>query len=156
VPTEVVDRIHELLRSAGIAYREVEHEPTHTSEESARARGEELRVGGKALVLKVAEEFRLFVLSAARQLDSSATKQYFNVKRQRFATTEELLELTGLTPGCVPPFGRPVLPFDLYVDVSIVENERIAFNAGRHTTSIIMSVADYMRVARPTVFRFSS
>ena len=29
-------------------FREVHHEPTRTSEESARARGEELRVGGKA------------------------------------------------------------------------------------------------------------
>jgi Ala-tRNA(Pro) deacylase len=155
VPDELLQRIRELLRSAGIAFREVEHEPTHSSEESARARGEDLKVGGKALVLKVDGTFRLLVLSAARQLDSGAIKHYFGAKRQRFATREELHEMTGLTPGAVPPFGRPILPFDLFVDGSIQENERIAFNAGSLTTSIIMSVKDYVRVSQPTVFSFS-
>ena len=155
MPGDVLDRIRELLRSTGIAFREVRHEPTHTSEESARARGEELKVGGKALVLKVDETFRLFVLSAARQLDSAAIRHYFGAKRQRFATPEELHEITGLTPGAVPPFGRPVLPFDLFVDDSILENERIAFNAGLLTTSIIMSVKDYVGVTKPAVFKFS-
>jgi len=48
----------------------------------------------------------------------------------RFASREELLELTGLVPGSVPPFGRPILPFPLYVDTGIAANDRIAFNAG--------------------------
>ncbi len=152
---DVLERIRELLNVAGIEFREVQHEPTRTSEESARARGEELKVGGKALVLKVDETFRLFVLSAARKLDSRAIKYYFGAPRQRFATSEELREMTGLTPGAVPPFGRPVLPFDLSVDSSILENQRIAFNAGSLTTSIIMSVKDYVRVAQPIVFSFS-
>jgi len=155
VPVDISDRIRELLRAAGITFREVQHEPTRTSEESARARGEELKVGGKALVLKVDDAFRLFVLSAARKLDSGAIKHYFGAKRQRFATSEELHEMTGLKPGAVPPFGRPVLPFDLFVDGSILENERIAFNAGSLRTSIIMSVTDYVRVAQPIVFSFS-
>jgi Ala-tRNA(Pro) deacylase len=94
------------------------------------------------------------VLSAALQLDSVAVKRHFGVKRQRFATSEELGGW-GLTTGAVPPFGRPVLPFDLFVDRSIVANPRIAFNAGSLTTSIIMSVPDYLRVAQPTIFDFS-
>jgi Ala-tRNA(Pro) deacylase len=154
VPNEVLDRIHTLLRAAEVEFREIEHEPTHTSAESARARGEELRIGGKALLLKVEDTFHLFVLSAALKLDSAAVKRYFSVKRQRFATSEELSAL-GLVPGAVPPFGKPVLPFDLYVDRSIVANPRIAFNAGSLTTSIIMSVPDYLRIAQPTVFDFS-
>jgi Ala-tRNA(Pro) deacylase len=155
VPNDVLERIRELLRSAGTAFREVQHEPTRTSEQSARARGEELKVGGKAQVVKVDDTFRLFVLSAARKLDSAAIKRYFGTKKTRFATGEELFELAGVIPGAVPPFGRPILPFPLYVDASILENERIAFNAGSLTTSIIMSVNDYMRVAQPTVFGFS-
>ena len=148
-------RISAWLTEAGIAFRQVNHAPTHTSEESAAARGEELRNGGKALLLKVEDTFRLFVLSAARKLDSGAIKQHFGVKRMRFATPEELLESTGLVPGAVPPFGPPVLPFPLYVDESIVANRVIAFNAGALTTSIIMPVEDYLRIAQPTVLRFS-
>ena len=153
---EVHERIASLLRENGVSFRELHHEPTRTSEESARVRGEELKNGGKAIVLKVQNTFKLFVLSAARKLDSSCVKAYFKVKRLRFATEDELLNLTGLVPGSIPPFGRPIFDIDLFVDNSIMENERIAFNAGSLTDSIIMSVNDYARLACPEVFAFST
>ncbi len=147
--------ICELLDRDGVEYRTVHHEPTLTSEDSARARGEELKVGGKALLLKTGDEFRLFVFSAARKLASSAVRSRFDVRKLRFATKEELHQRTGLVPGSVPPFGDPVLPFPLYVDTSITENHRIAFNAGSLTDSIIMNVDDYLRIATPEVFEFT-
>ena len=153
--TDVHGRIRELLDGLGVEYRLVHHEPTLTSEDSARVRGEDIHIGGKALLVKTGDDFRLFVLSAARKFDSSAVKKYFGVKSVRFASRDELKEQTGLTPGAVPPFGRPVLPFDLFVDQSIVDNERIAFNAGSLTDSIIMAVADYLRAAQATVMHFT-
>ena len=117
-------------------------------------RGEDVRVGGKALLIKTGEEFRLFVLSASLKLDSAAIKQHFGVKKIRFATAEELEERTGLRPGSIPPFGQPILPFELYVDESILQNDRIAFNAGSLTDSVILAVKDYVNVARPQVLRF--
>jgi len=151
----VLDSIRALLNASGAIYREVHHPPTLTSEDSARERGEDLRIGGKALLLKVNDTLRLFVLSAARQLDSNAIKQHFAAKKTRFASPDELRELTGLVPGSVPPFGAPILPFELYVDESILENEKIAFNAGSLTDSVIMRVTDYLRIANPAVFKFS-
>ena len=56
-------------------------------------------------------------------------------------------ELTGLVPGAVPPFGEPILSLPLYVDASVLANERIAFNAGSLTDSIIMPIHDYRRIA---------
>ena len=157
MPDDVLQRIRELLTEAEISFREVHHEPTYTSEESARARGEEIRIGGKALLMKVADEFRLFVLPADRKIDSAAVRKQLGSRKMRFATKDELLELTGLVPGSVPPFGRPILPFDLYVDAAIGENDRIAFNAGSLTDSIIMPVADYLRIAQPIkVFAFGA
>jgi Ala-tRNA(Pro) deacylase len=153
---EVHRRIQAYLEESGVHFRELHHEPTLTSEESARVRGEELRNGGKAILLKVDNVFRLFVLSAARKLDSSKVKQHFGVKRLRFATREELLELTGLEPGSIPPFGSPIFDMELFVDSSITENDRIAFNAGSLTDSIIMNVKDYLRLAVPVIFDFSS
>ncbi|HVW83377.1 MAG TPA: YbaK/EbsC family protein [Bryobacteraceae bacterium] len=152
----VLDEIRAWLRRENVAFREVHHEPTRTSEESAKARGEELRVGGKALLIKVDDRFRLFVLSANRKLDSAAIKQYFGAKKTRFATPEELMEMTSLVPGSVPPFGEPILKFPLFVDPSVFENERVAFNAGSLTDSIVMPIADYRRLAQPEVFRFSA
>jgi Ala-tRNA(Pro) deacylase len=64
--------------------------------------------------------------------------------------------MTGLVPGNVPPFGEPILPFPLHADESVFENDRIAFNAGTMNDSIIMSVADWERIARPRRLHFSA
>ena len=152
----VLGAIRKTLDDGKITYRHVHHEATHTSEQSAAARGESIQIGGKALLMKVGGEYRLFVLSAALRLDSAAIHKRFGIKRARFATADELREMTGLVPGSVPPFGRPILPFDLFVDESILRNDRIAFNAGSLTDSIIMSVEDYVRIAKPEVFRFAA
>jgi prolyl-tRNA editing enzyme YbaK/EbsC (Cys-tRNA(Pro) deacylase) len=151
----LLHKIREWLAAESVLFREVHHEPTRTSEDSARARGEELRVGGKALLIKVDDTYRLFVLSADRKLDSAALKQRFSARKTRFATPEELMELTQLVPGAVPPFGAPILPFPLYVDPSVFENERIAFNAGSLTDSMVIATSDYRRIAAPEVFAFA-
>lgn len=153
--TPVYKSICNLLAERGIAFKAVSHEPTFTSEQSAKARGEDIRVGGKALLIKTGDVFRLFVLSAAAKLDSSSLKSRFGAKKIRFATAEELKELTGLVPGAVPPFGAPILPFELFIDPTITTNERIAFNAGSLTDSIVMATKDYLSVAGGTIFAFS-
>ena len=149
------EKIKNWLSSEGIIFEEVHHEPTKTSEESARVRGVDLSIGGKALVLKTDNSFGLFIFSAARKLDSGAVRRHFGVKKVRFADRDELMELTGLVPGSVPPFGKPLINLDLYVDNSIVKSDQIAFNAGSLTDSIIMSVEDYLKVANAEIFEFS-
>ena len=150
-----LDLIREHLRAQSIDFREVHHAPTFTSEESAKARGEDLRIGGKALLMKTGDVFRLFILSASLKADSAAIREKFNVKKIRFASADELKELTGLVPGSVPPFGPPILPFELYADPSVTANEKIAFNAGSLEDSIILRVDDWLRAARPEIFRFA-
>jgi prolyl-tRNA editing enzyme YbaK/EbsC (Cys-tRNA(Pro) deacylase) len=146
-PSNVLHAVRAYLRSAGAAFVEKEHEPTFTSEESARARGEPLKIGAKALLIKTDQTFRLFVLPADRKVDSQAIKRQLGAKKLRFADAAELAELTGLVPGSVPPFGEPILPLELFADPALCDNEKVAFNAGSLTTSIIMSAADYRRVA---------
>ncbi len=152
---DVLQSIKDHLDGRGITYRCLHHQPTSTSQESADARGEDVRIGGKALLIKAGGRFCLFVLSAALKIDSAAIKTRLAVKKMRFATAEELQAQTGLVPGAVPPFAKPFFDFDLYVDESILRNDKIAFNAGSRTDSIVMSVSDYMAVTQPTVFRFS-
>lgn len=151
-----LETIRNLLDEAGIEYSEREHAPTRTSKEAAAARAEDLSTGAKALLLRTDEVFRLFVLPADRKLDSGAIRRHLCVKRTRFATPEELLDMTGLVPGSVPPFGEPVLPFELYADVDVGATAgRVAFNAGSLTHSIGMAAADWKKIARPVQFRFS-
>ena len=114
-----------------------------------------MEIGGKAILLKTDDVFRLFVLSASRRVDSAAIRRQLQAKKTRFASREELFGLTGLVPGSVPPFGSPILPFELFVDPSILANEKIAFNAGSLEVSIVMALPDYLRAAAPKILAFS-
>lgn len=149
---EVLARILGMLGDAAVDFRRLEHEPTLTSEESARVRGEPLEIGGKAIVVKADQDFHLVVVSAACRLQSSRLKRALKARKIRFATSDELRELTGLVPGSIPPFGRPVLPLTLHVDQSVMEQSSIAFNAGSLTNSIIMDRDDwYVLAGKPSV-----
>jgi prolyl-tRNA editing enzyme YbaK/EbsC (Cys-tRNA(Pro) deacylase) len=152
VTESIPDAIRQLLTTHGVSFEERHHAPTATSEESARARGEALGVGAKALLLRTDDDFRLFVLPADRKLDSKKIKQQLQAKNVRFATTDELERLTGLVPGAVPPFGRPILPFELFADETMGKRfSKVAFNAGSLTDSIIMDAADWLAVSRPAL-----
>ena len=149
------EKIKSWLNQQGIEFKEVSHEPTLTSEQSAKARGEDLSIGGKAILMKVGDQYKLFVISAAKKIDSKAIKKYFGVKKLRFADSEELMKLTSLVPGSVPPFGKPFFDLDLYIDQSLITNQKIAFNAGSLTNSIIMRMDDYLKIVQAVFFNFS-
>jgi Ala-tRNA(Pro) deacylase len=146
----VHERLVRYLTETGVSFRQLHHEPTPTSADSARVRGEPIGSGAKALLLKTDDQFRLFVLPGDRRLDSASVKRQLGLSRLRFASKEELFAQTGLIPGAVPPFGQPVLPFELTADVGIGQAyPNVAFNAGSVTDSIIMAAADWDRVAKP-------
>jgi Ala-tRNA(Pro) deacylase len=151
----VAARLQALLQERGIVYRRVEHTPTFTSEDSARMRGEPLDIGGKALLLKVDAAFALFVLSAACRLDNGAIRRALQARKARFATRDELWDMTGLVPGSVPPIGEPLLPFALYADDSILQQPRVAFNAGLLTRSFVLGIDDWIALAQPQRLAFA-
>lgn len=152
---EVLDSIRNLLDAAAVAYDVAEHVAVSTAEEAAAARGCPVEIGAKSIVLKTDDVFRLFVLSGGAPLRSRLIRRHLGVRRTRFASADELEQLTGLRPGAIPPFGRPILPLELYADPGLLEHEQIAFTPGVHTISIIMSSSDYQRLARPEIFAFS-
>lgn len=133
----------------------MDHAYADTADSVAEARGTPVDMGGKSLVFKLPDGFALFVLSGARRIDSKAIRGRFGGKL-RFATREELHALTGLVPGCVPPFGRPLFELALYVDQATADRDVIAFSAASHTRSAQMATADYLAIAKPSaVFSFS-
>lgn len=152
---KIFDTIIEFLKGANIPFKHIEHKPTYTSEESAEARGESLDVGAKAILMKADDTYTLFVMSASKKIDSKKIKTLLNTRSLRFATPEELMELTSLVPGSVPPFGKPILPFTLYIDSSIEQLPKVAFNAGCLSNSIVMNANDYLAISKGTVTSFT-
>ena len=144
----VFDRIESLLKDRGITFQVLRHEPVFTSEAAARVRGTPLASGAKALIVKGEEGFVMFVVPADRKLDSHAVRRAKGWRKMRFATREEVLELTGLTPGSIPPFGS-LFGLSTHCDERLGENEIINFNAGDHAISVSMRYADYVLVEKP-------
>jgi len=150
----VFEQIETLLKQHGIEFQVLRHEPVFTSEEAARVRGTPLASGAKALVVKGEAGFVMFVVPAGRKLDSHAVRRTKGWKKMRFATWEEVLELTGLTPGSISPFGS-LFGLHTHCDERLGENETINFNAGDHSISVSMRYADYVQVEKPELEMFA-
>ena len=150
----VLDRILQLLSARGCPFELLEHAEAATAREAAAARGTDLALGTKAILFKYGSDFGIFAMSAERAIRSAGIRHELGVQRTRFATTEELRELTGLAPGSVPPFGEPVLPFPLYADPTVLARDSMLFTAGSRTRSIRIATSDYEAVARPRIFPF--
>jgi Ala-tRNA(Pro) deacylase len=146
----VFERIEQKLQSAGIPYTVLRHAPVFTSEEAAAVRGVPLSSGAKALVVKAGEEFLLLVVPADRKLGSKKARGVLGVKSLRFATREEVEQLTGLQPGSIPPFGS-LFGLVTVCDPALGAEPTINFNAGDHGISVSMSHADYLSAEAPRV-----
>jgi len=149
-------QITDLLREHDCWFEEFTHPPVRTSEEAAKIRdGYTLQQGAKAIIIRAkipneGKKFVMLVMPADQKFDSAKVKQALGCKDIRFATEDEVEQVTkGVKPGGVPPFGNL---FDLQVlsDVSLYQNEKIIFNAGR-TSSVGMKSADYKSLVRPLV-----
>jgi Ala-tRNA(Pro) deacylase len=144
----VFERLQEKLQQAGIAFTVLRHAPVYTSEEAAAVRGTSLASGAKALVIKAGESFELLVLPADRKLDSRKARASLAVKALRFASREEVEQLTGLQPGSIPPFGS-LFGLPTSCDPALAANASINFNAGDHAVSVQMSYDDFLAVEKP-------
>lgn len=148
----VHDRLVQTLTAAGVEFRLLHHAPVFTSEEAAAVRGAPLSSGAKALILKVDDRFVMAVLPADVSLDSRALCAAVGGRRSRFATKEEVYEMTRLTPGSIPPFGS-FFGLPTWCDDRLEANERINFNAASHAVSMNMAYGAFVGYERPMIAR---
>ena len=146
----VFERLEAKLRQVAVPFSVTRHRPVFTSEEAAAVRGAPLASGAKALVVKAGESFALLIIPADRKLDSKKARAHLGAKSIRFASREEVEQLTGLQPGSIPPFGS-LFGLATWCDPDLGANASINFNAGDHTISVQMSYADFVAVEKPNL-----
>lgn len=154
MPATVFERIERRLTEHEIPFTVMRHEPVFTSADAARVRGTTLGSGAKALVCKAEGDFVMLVLPADRSLSSKRLRANRGWKSLRFANREEVLQLTGLAPGSIPPFGS-LFELPTLCDPTLAEQATINFNAGDHAISISMGWNDYLRVEQPELVELS-
>jgi Ala-tRNA(Pro) deacylase len=147
---EEATKLLEQFEKEFVEYKLFEHEPVYTSEQASKVRNVELRSGVKAMLLKTLEgKYVLADIAADRKLDfGKLEKIVLKSKHVRFATREEVIEVTRCEPGSVHPFGR-LFGLETYLDRSVLENDRVNFNIGLVTKSVQISSKDLLRVLKP-------
>lgn len=154
MPATVFERLSHFLDERQIAYSVLRHAAVFTSEEAAQVRGTPLASGAKALICKVDDRFVMIVLPADRKLASKDVRKSQGIKSLRFASREEVEQLTALAPGSIPPFGS-LFGLKTWCDQRLGEHEQINFNAGDHSLSISLRYADYLAAEQPTLGSFA-
>jgi Ala-tRNA(Pro) deacylase len=165
---EAFEHICQLFEEKQITYMVLDHPECRTSAESAAARAEAGApgaIGAKALLCKMEYgngniEFNVLVIPGTARLNSRALKTHFaDLKRFRFATPEEMLQLCNVVPGCMPPFAKTIFSNTerLFVDESLLNFKLIGFNAASLERSIVIQCQDYLRAAMPSaILQFAS
>ncbi len=149
------NEIIRLLKQGEIEFDHRIHEPTPTSEDSARVRGTTLEEGVKAIILrgKNSKKNYQFNISSHLKLDMKAVAEAVGEKCE-FENPEVIRERYGLIIGGVPPFGT-LMNLDTYFDEKVLTSERATFNCGLQTESIIMKSQDLAAVVQPKIGRFT-
>lgn len=172
-----VNQILNLIKTNNFWYQTFEHEPVTTSDEAAKIRhGYTLEQGAKAIIVSVKAKngdgqtgsrtgspgqhsapnnyFAQFVVPGNAKIDSKKLTKLLNAKSIRFATAQEISDLTnGIKIGGIPPLGN-LFNIPVYVDPTLLENEKIIFNAGDRSFSIALKTKDYLDLVQPEILSF--
>lgn len=151
---DVYDRIISDIKKSGFSYKPYTHEPVRTSEEAAKVRNTPLSWGAKAILMFGDDKPVMLVVAGDTKIDPKLYKKISGVKDLRMATAEEVVDVTSVPIGAVPPFGH-VFGIPVYMDEDLRKNKRVVFNAGFHEQSVELAESDYESIAKPIIGSFS-
>jgi Ala-tRNA(Pro) deacylase len=105
--------------------------------------------------VKVDGKLAMAVLPASFHIDFELLKDGLGARTVELATETEFKDrFPECELGAMPPFGN-LFGMDTFVAESLREDEEIAFNAGTHTELLRLAFADFERLVRPKILRFS-
>ncbi|MEV6551127.1 YbaK/EbsC family protein [Streptomyces sp. NPDC051597] len=152
-------RLIELLDSTATVYKVMDHEPEGTTETVSALRGHPVSEAAKCLVLIVKVDRRvsryvLAVVPGDRRVDLGAVRALYAARYVGFCDAATAERLAQAVPGTVLPFSfDPDL--ELIADPEVVAQPRLYFNAARLDRSLVMSGADYAKLAQPRIERIA-
>ena len=148
-------KIKQYLDDHGVKYVAVSHSTAYTAQEAAALAhipGKEL---AKTVIVKLDDELAMAVLPASYHVDLDLLAELTNSTTVELASEEEFVTaFPDCDTGAMPPFGN-LYGMPVFVATSLAEDEQIAFAAGSHRELIKMDYADFERLAKPTVIKFS-
>ncbi len=156
---DTYEHLISLLDAASVDHHVIDHAPEGTTDKVCALRGHPASQAAKCIVLRVKVDRRttrhvLAVVPGDRRVDLGAVRKLFDARYVGFSDAETAERLARAVPGTVLPFSfDPDL--EVIADPDVVAQPRLYFNAARLDRSLVVSGADYERVARPRVERIA-
>jgi Ala-tRNA(Pro) deacylase len=133
----------------------ISHTVAYTAKEIAALTHISNRELAKTVIVKIDGTMAIAVLPASYDVDLFALRTAIGAKSVTLAKESEFKDrFPECDIGAMPPFGN-LYGMAVYVDESLTKDKDIAFNAGTHEELLQVSYADFARLVKPTVLRFS-
>lgn len=147
-------KLKDYLDRHKVQYEVLTHQEAYRAPEIAHSLHAPEKEMAKVVIVKVNERFAMTVLPANWKVDIHRLRDVFLTNHVRLATEDEFKDLfPDCDVGAMPPFGN-LYGLDVYVDQSLIEDEKIVFQAGTHSEAIKMRYADFADLVHPRVAEF--
>ncbi|HVO63850.1 MAG TPA: YbaK/EbsC family protein [Terriglobales bacterium] len=148
-------KLREFLDNQGIPYTTISHAVAYTAKETAALTHISSKELAKTVIVKIGSELAMAVLPASYEIDLPSLRAATGARSVCLAKESEFKDrFLECEIGAMPPFGN-LYGMLVYVDESLTKDTDIAFNAGAHNECLQVSYADFERLVKPKVLRFS-
>jgi Cys-tRNA(Pro) deacylase len=141
----LIPPVSRILSNREIPHKVFEHQGIlDTLEQAAAERSQRPEQVVRSILFKIKDGDYLMVLMAGKkQIDWIKLRRLLGVSRMRLASRQEVIEVTGFTPGAVAPFGLPA-PLRIIVDESVLNEVEISIGSGLRGVAVILKSTDLM------------
>jgi|SRR5215211_1309654 len=140
------------LEREGVPFEVVEHDPTESAAEEAKAAGVPAEDVAKTVVLRDDDSYRLVVIPASRRLDLHKVRSLLDGSHGlRFVTESEMAtEFDDFEVGALPPFA-PLLEAVEMMDERLLDHDRVLCCGGDHRHGVWLDPLDVVRAGQARV-----
>jgi Ala-tRNA(Pro) deacylase len=150
--TATPDDLFRYLDSLGIEHSTIEHPPVFTVEDGREWHDRIPGLHCKNLFLKDRDGgFWLALMPGDKRAKLNLVEKRVGAARLSFGKPERLLEILGLTPGSVTPFGLmndKARVLTVLVDEDLLNSERVNFHPLHNAASTSLRSSDLMKFIR--------
>ncbi len=151
----VPEEITTYLTANGVAFERITHPAADSAESYQKTLGTRLEQQAKALFVRFkktgAKGFVIVAIQAQKKADLELIRRLIHANEVRLGTKEQLAEITGCGYGELPPFGK-IFSVQLVMDKDLLNEEKVYFNAGSLTSSIVLNPNEIVRLEDPILF----
>ena len=143
-------RLQSLLAQSRVEYELLPHREAFTAQEVAQTTHVRGRKFAKVVLVRAEHgEFLMAVIPASEHVDLGLLARVSGHDHLELATEGEMLRIfPDCEVGAMPPFGN-LYNVPIYLDVCLVHEDDIIFQAGNHHEVVRIPYAQYERLARP-------